>query len=719
MKRRLLIFSLNLLIGIVGLAMLLILSGPVFYWRHQSPNILNIRIVDQIILAINRTQPTKVYARTEPTNFQVLKNGKWENIFVKGVNIGPALPGQWFTEFPQDEKIYLDWLEKIGSMHANCIRVYTLLPPEFYHALKNYNDHHPNAPLWLLQEIWPEENPAGQDYLLKKNSEAYSREIRYGIDAIHGQAYIAPRKGRAYGIYTSNVSRYVLGYLVGRELEPDEVVSTNQKNPGFIYNGDYISAEQDASPTEAWLAMNCDYVAQYEEEQYASLHPVAIVSWPTLDVAEHDSEWNETGQKSLEFNDKVAVDINHIVCEPKMKAGFFGAYHIYPNYPDFMNNEQKYNDYRDAKGRLRYGGYLQEFMAQHRRYPALVAEFGLATGMGVAHISPDGLNHGGLTEVQQGEGIVRMMQTIQREGYAGAMIFEWLDEWAKKTWTTEPYMIPYERHVFWHNVIDPEQNYGLLAMEPQTNQTEPYIKTGKGSIKSIALNQDGSFLYLDLRFAQKPDLSREKLLIGIDTYDRKKGEFRFSPEMNVPVSGGLEFLLEFDDARNAQILVHPGYNLSKNRFASYASSQGQFEEIKPLINKAGTDKNGIKFEARYENGSQLHYGKFNANAYNHWYWSGNNLHIRIPWGRLNFSDPSSLMVLDDNRTILQPVRDELKTRKTEGIVVEALDYDMEKQQAIDLLTTDVYQWKSWNKPIYTERLKKSYFIIQDYFKTIQ
>ena len=45
------------------------------------------------------------------------------------------------------------------------------------------------------------------------------------------------------------------------------------------------------------------------------------------------------------------------------------------------------------------------------------------------------------------------------------IIFEWMDEWAKKTWTTEPYMIPYDRHILWHNTIDPEQNYGILALE--------------------------------------------------------------------------------------------------------------------------------------------------------------------------------------------------------------------------------------------------------------
>ena len=104
----------------------------------------------------------------------------------------------------------------------NSIRIYTLLPPEFYNALDDYNTKHPEATLWLLQEIWPEENPEGQDYLQKAYVGEYFKEIGYVLDAIHGRASIPARKGRAYGTYTRDVSKHVLGYLVGRELEPDE-----------------------------------------------------------------------------------------------------------------------------------------------------------------------------------------------------------------------------------------------------------------------------------------------------------------------------------------------------------------------------------------------------------------------------------------------------------------------------------------------------------------
>lgn len=670
---------------------------------------------------IQYKKPISVQVRTYHQGFQVRKDGEWEDFYVKGVNIGAALPGRWFTEFPEEEEIYTGWLEQIGEMNANCIRVYTLLPSQFYSALAKYNKKHPDATLWLLQEIWPEENPEGMDYLRDAYVEQYYAEIQYVVDAIHGHARIEERKGRAFGVYTSNVSKYVLGYLVGRELEPEEVITTNENNLGYSYHGEYLSSSEAASPSEAWLAMNCDYVLAYEEGKYRTQHPVAIVSWPTLDVLEHDSEWNSSGLKSLEYNDKVSVDINHINVEAKMMAGFFGAYHIYPNYPDFMNNESQYDSYEDEEGRLRYGGYLKEFIATHKKYPALVAEFGLSTGMGNAHSSPDGLNHGGLTEEQQGEGIVRMMKAIQREGYAGGIIFEWMDEWAKKTWITEPFMIPYDRHAYWHNAMDPEQNYGILAMETVEPTEDALSIQGTGLIKSIGMKHDETFFYLHITLGQALDFETERLLIGLDTYDRVRGEYRFTPETDLKAPTGLEFLLDISAPDSAKLLVHPGYNITKNTYASYQSETGSFEQLTKLINNEEITKDGTVISAIYEDGSSLTYGSFSDNTHNAWYMEDNEIYFRIPWGSLNFTDPSGLKVLDDEDYTGELSRDVLNTVTTEGILVSALIYNPDNGREADLLSTEEepYTWESWDMPASKARLKRSYDIIKDYFASIR
>ena len=77
-------------------------------------------------------KPLSYNVKTTNKGFLVEADGQWKEFYVKGVNIGAALPGYWFTEFPEDKEVYLDWFEKIGEMNANSIRVYTLLPHQFY-----------------------------------------------------------------------------------------------------------------------------------------------------------------------------------------------------------------------------------------------------------------------------------------------------------------------------------------------------------------------------------------------------------------------------------------------------------------------------------------------------------------------------------------------------------------------------------------------------------
>lgn len=700
-----------------------------FYWKYFVPLIG--KIVEDIKQKINDDKQIFYIAdavsynfRTEGKNFQVYNNGQWKDLFIKGVNIGPAVPGKWFTQFPKDEKLYLKWLEMIGEMNANSIRVYTLLPPQFYNALAYYNKEHPQKPLWLFQEIWPEENPPEEDYLKKEYNDQYEKEIQYVIDAVHGKANIPERKGRAYGVYTSDIAGYIAGYLVGRELEPDEVIGTNEKNKGFTYKGKYLYGTDNASPSEAWLAMSCDYVLAYEREKYAWQHPVGIVSWPTLDPVQHDSQWNDMGDKSLEYNDKVAININNIISKDTLKTGLFGAYHIYPNYPDFINNESAYNEYHDEEGRLRYGGYLKEFINGHTKYPALVAEFGLATGMGNAHTSPDGYNHGGLTEEQQGKGIVRMMSAIKREGYAGGLIFEWMDEWAKKTWTTEPFMIPYERHVLWHNAVDPEQNYGILAMEASERKAQNYVVKGNGIISEIDLSVDETYLQIEVDLRRDIDFNKEKMVIGLDTYDRAKGEFRYAQDISLPAPSGLEYIIEINSRDDAKLLVHPGYNAAKGKYSSYASYKGEFEEAKRLINKEVITKDDRKISAIYSDESRLRFGELANNSYNNWYIQASKIFIRIPWTRINYTDPSSMTVLHDNSHRISPERDQLNTVVSDGILVSGLLIDLSDKRIIDgvgvfeLVDDEAFRWENWDIPVYKERLKESYYIIKEYFSRL-
>ncbi|MGE5390357.1 MAG: hypothetical protein ACM3PE_04760 [Deltaproteobacteria bacterium] len=658
-------------------------------------------------------------ARTSGDYLQIYRQGQWEKLYIKGVNLGTALPGKWFTEFPEEEETYTEWFEQIGAMNANTVRVYTLLNPQFYKALLEYNQAHRDQPLYLLQEIWPEENPAGGDLLQDKYQDSLRQEIRYGIDAIHGQAVIKERKGRAWGEYKSNVAPYLLGYLVGRELEPQEVAATDKLNAGAKYSGAFLGVAE-GSPTEVFLARACNYVAEYEGKTYHWQHPVAIVSWPTLDPMLHDTELNEQGKKSLEYNDSETVDICDIDRKPALKCGFFGAYHIYPNYPDFMNEEPSYDQYHDQEGRLRYGGYLRDFRQHSHRYPSLVAEFGLATGMGRAHYSPDGYHHGGMTETQQGQGIARMAKAIEREGYMGSVIFEWMDEWAKKTWTDEAVMIPYERHVLWHNAVDPEQNYGILAYEAIEPKKTAYELKGSDAVKKLGMKANESYLYLEIKADGKVDLNRQEWMIGLDTYDRSRGDFRFPGAGGLKTPTGMEFMISLHQGNRGSLQVIPSYNPGSYRFASRKSDKGIYENIEPIINKARVTNDGRQIAAIRDNFSTLRYGAWTDNA--HWYIDDDLIRIRIPWTRLNVTDPTSFRVLNDpGKYYDYPARDTLKTIKTQGfnVYIQVRDGEGKTMGLLpgnrNLSKTAPYLWANWDYPLYQSRLKASYYIVRDAF----
>ena len=81
----------------------------------------------------------------------------------QGVNLGVALPGRFPAEFPLDSALYAGWLDTIAGMRANTVRVYTILPPAFYRALRGWNRTHPARALWLVHGVWTE-LPPGNDF---------------------------------------------------------------------------------------------------------------------------------------------------------------------------------------------------------------------------------------------------------------------------------------------------------------------------------------------------------------------------------------------------------------------------------------------------------------------------------------------------------------------------------------------------------------------------
>ncbi|MEP7327198.1 MAG: hypothetical protein ABI836_14705, partial [Gemmatimonadota bacterium] len=199
-------------------------------------------------------------ARTRNSRFEIPGGGRaWAPFYIKGINIGTALPGKSPSEFPQDSVTYAGWLRQIAGMNANTVRLYTILPPPFYRALRAWNLGHPTKQLWLIHGVWTE-LPPRDDFDDPAWKGEFREEMHRVVDLLHGSASIPARPGHAGGRYDADVSRWTLAYIIGREWEPYSVVAYDQSHPGVAaYHGTWLSAER-APAMDRWLAEQCDYL---------------------------------------------------------------------------------------------------------------------------------------------------------------------------------------------------------------------------------------------------------------------------------------------------------------------------------------------------------------------------------------------------------------------------------------------------------------------------
>jgi hypothetical protein len=697
--------------------------------------------------SVDQADGVKMVSRTAGNYFQVY-DGSWQGHLVKGVNIGASIPGHWFGELAISQEMYLRWMEDISRMHANTILVYTLLDPKFYAALDDFNRAHPDTRLWIIQQVWPSDEGVLTNLYLSSYVTAYKKELALCASALMGKINIPERPGESWGKFTRNVMPYVMGIIVGRELTMAEARDTDASNPQITgHNGRFVMTIGPANAVESWCAEMADTMAT-KISAYGWQVPVGYVSWPTLDPMVHPTENTPDQPKWKEVDDSQVLDPRHLAPGPDAKAGLFGVFQIYPYYPEFMYRQPSYAQYTDSQGILRYGGYLKEFRAYVPGYPALVGEFGLPTSVSCAHQQPEGLSQGAINETTQGTELSRLYRAAVREGYAGGLVFEWADEWAKRSWTTMSYMVPFDRHILWHNVTDPEQCFGLMAFESKGQPSEklrliwknPSGGKGQGQISAAYSYSDDAFVYLgfDIQGASgllpgnKAGLA---LNVGISVLGKGHGTTR------LPVPGlpdlpiGAEFLLQINGDSSA-ILNRPDYSRATSKFWAASSTDTVFEPVIYVINREQIATDGTYFPIIWTNQSRLKYGDFNRgssqfDSLGNWYVDAarSRVVIRLPWGLLNVSDPSSNRVILDDTKGFPPgpagmrnmALDTLSTVKTPGFQFFASttaggslgDFGPRKAGSSGFDTAShVYTWRGWNSPSYEERLKLSYSYMQ-------
>ncbi len=663
-------------------------------------------------------------SRVEGKDFLVRNlAGDFEPFFVKGVDIGAAKPGYWPGEFGVTQEDYTRWFQLIGQMHANTIRVYVLQMPAFYDALLAYNLT-AKTPLYLMQGIYMNEE------LISTYLDAYCNDgelvksfyndLKNTIDIVHGNATVEKLPGNAGGMYTSDISSYVIGYLPGIEFSADFILGTNEKNPDKMsFSGTYVYTEN-ASPFEVFLAESQEYMIAYEMEHYDVQRPIAITNWVTADPLKHPGEPNPS------MEDAVSVDVEHIKATASYTAGFFASYHVYPYYPDMMSYDPAYVSGENPNP---YRAYLTELNAYHTM-PVLIAEFGIPTSRGKTHENAvTGFDQGNVEETAQGNMLVSMMQDIRDVGCMGGLIFSWQDEWFKRTWNTTD-QEEVERRPYWFSVESPEKSFGLLAFDPgvttavlidgNANEWSPSdVVTETGDLR-LSVKSDEAYLYFmidlgSLRFGQ------DSVYIAADTIPNQ-GNLSYE---GIPFAQAADFLISINTEANSIMLVDPYYDVFQYQYSV------QRQLVDPIAHQAG--KNSGTFVPLYAAMNRkivlpgteevIPFSKFDAGALTYgisdpssprfnsladFYSSGNIVELRIPWLLFNVRDPGTKNIIADWNV----------TGAVTGQHIDGFSFVVFSGQATGTVSFGKYVWESWNLPTYHERLKKSYAIVQACYASI-
>jgi hypothetical protein len=670
----------------------------------------------------------KLPARVAGPAVQAATEDDFVSRFWAGVNLGSTVPGRQPGEVAATREDYDRWLEGMGDLGARVVRIYTILRPAFYDALAAYNEE--NEPLFFIQGVWiPEEEllATGNAYAAAV-TDGFKAEIADAVAVVHGDADLPERRGHAGGRFTSDVSRWLLAFSIGVEWDPHAVESTDELNRGQApYKGRYFTASAGATPMESWLASMLDYTAE-RDAAHGWSRPLTFTNWLTLDPLDHPYE-------PLPEEDLVSVDATHVAATAAWPGGFFASYHAYPYYPDFMRLTPEYQTYeRPRDGEVDpYSGYLNALREYHGGQAVMVTEFGVPSSLGSAHLGPLGRDQGNHSEQEALAMNADMLRNIEEEGYAGGIVFQWVDEWFKFTWNTVDLELPDDRRQLWRNDLTNEEFFGLVAAEPGSEPVvvldgtddewegngSQVIAESQGEVREVRAVEDEQYLYLRLVLDEAESWREHPVTVGIDVRPGGNGGLPghdgVFPEADVAVVVGpgdeAELLqaawweptrvryglgrgyVQVDSAEMEQgsgAWVHPMQILNRP-YTVPATGEKRPAEMREIerVGLGSGDPESDDFDARTLVAAE-----------------GNVIEMRLPWALLGFSDPSSLKLYAEQPEGL-----------TKTLTVDRVEITVVAEGGSPL-TTSGYVWEPWQGVSWHERPKAGFDELGETFREL-
>lgn len=661
-------------------------------------------------------------------NFQIdgknivrIEKNRKEKFIVKGVDVDSFIPGHHQNDFAANKSMYENWFRKISDMGANTIRVVTIMDADFYNALYDFNKNSEN-PLYLIQGIRVD------DYILNSSKDALDKKFlgrlmsdaRGAVDCIHGRKNIWNFDYRGQ-IYRKDVSKWVLGFVVGETWNSGTIAYTNHENKTGKFNGKYIYTLENASVFETMIAKVMNEFLEYETEKYGAQHLVSFINSPITDPFEY------TEQFSTQMPKIVELDMNKIKIKKRVRSGTFASYQFFEfkdNFFDYLLKDKINVDLKELEKfrNISYARAYSRLLYLHHNIPVIITGHGYSTSRGIENSIVAGEKMP-LTEQKQGKLLVQSYKDFISSGCVDVTINSWQDNWNARSWNTS---FASNKHTdfLWGNVQTSNQGFGLMTFE---NKTKNHIIDGVASEWKVAPIQkkDDLSLFFDydekyVYFIVKKDrlLEKEKIVIPIDVTP-KTGAFK-SEKYNMKFDRGVDFLLTINGRENSELYVQSRYNANRANYLKETSGKDPYikkpgknaEEFETMLmvlrnNKIFADLRLAKREEKWlpvHLSGKLKHGNTsreddNFDSQADICYGKDMVEIRIPWQLLNFSNPAARLIHDDYYENYG-----VKEMKVDSIYV-GVDV-VSKYKKVDLAKIEL---KNWETPDVKPVLKKSYY----------
>ncbi len=670
--------------------------------------------------------PVTADFRTYARDIQVRgSDGRWEDLELRGVDVVSSLPGEAPMDFAPEAEDYLRWLEAIGEMGANTVRVYTILDSDFYEAFYAYNTTH-ETPLYLLQglQVPDTANYGADDVYDEAFRDLLIQNGRAAVDVIHGRRYIYPGDTSGTGYYRRDVSEWVIGYLVGSEWDSGNIAYTNNSTLyPTSYQGTYFVTAPEACRFEALMAQIMDEIVAYETGKYKCQRVIGFINDHNNDPFQYEELY---GTRFFKYNE---IDAENVLPTEALQSGYYAAYRLNyfsPDYLDYLTEAQ-----RVELGNLLYGldtsdvynGYL-DLLGRYHTVP-VVAAYGFSTArMPIYEDQPP------LNEREQGEALVEVWQDAVEADWAGVVLSTWQDVWERRTWNTAYASLDSLQRV-WQDVQTDGQCYGLMEfrlgdgdpvclVDGDTAEWTEADVVVSGAAGTLSMRYDEKYLYF-LAEREGFDPETDTFYIPIDTTPQSGSTY--CENYQLAFERACDFVLCLDGRYGSRLVVQERYEalwalfaFETDRVDPYEEDlrdpdSPQFQTIRLQVQrKDPVPVGGWEPAATYETG-RLRCGNANPESPDYdsladFCFTEDGVEVRIPWQLLNFSDPSEMRIHQDY----------YENYGVETMVIDELYVGLAGGDTQGRVAMAAFPLEGWGRGgDYQERLKDSYYIVQSHW----